>query len=319
MKITSMSKLFIICCILFTGIAVNAQDGVKSRSITSDDFAAQRPDTPRSSRRSRPSKRKRHKYNFVRADRRRATSKPTSSAVKITEIGVTGWRLRPPRAKENGQLLPVIDSNKLRQMWLAERVGIDTTFSAGDKIRFAVESSDVGYLYVFDRETHADGSLGIPYLIFPENSLDDNSVGPGMIVDIPDQRDDVPYFNINPKNPNYSGEMLTVIISPTPITNFKTDRDGKLANSEYLTELEFGTEVELYSRADTADKIFSKSESESTCGSATRRSEQSKAAGKPCGVRSRQLTRDEPLPQSIYRVKGTTGQPAVAFVKLVVR
>lgn len=325
MTINYLAKITLVSFISIAAVnIVSAQDGVKTRNITSDDFGNQRPVRAKTSGpKTVAPKPKRFRYKFVRVDRNAArvkSVKPTSkSAVKITSVGVTMWKMRPPKASETGQFLPVIDDKKMRQMWLAERIGVDTVFTAGDKIRFAIESSEPGYLYVFDRETYSDGSLGAPYLIFPESGLDDNAVGPGMIVDIPDQRDDVPYFNINPKNINYSGEMMTVIISPKPLENFKVDGEGKLANSTELTELEFGTEVELFTREDADDKMFSKAEAESTCGSKSRQSTDGQTDGKPCGIKTRQLTRDEPFPQSIFRVKSTVGQPAVAFVKLAVR
>jgi len=313
---------FLISC--FLGVSLGAaQDGTKTRSITSDDFASQRPATAKVPGRKYP-RAKRYQYKFVRSEKNPVKAKPAqpkptaSNAAKVTDVGVTMWRMRPPKSNEAGQLLPVIDAQKTRQMWFAERVSIDTKFAAGDKIRFAIESSEIGYLYIFDRETYSDGSLGAPYLIFPESPLDDNSVGPGSIVDIPDQRDDVPYFNISPKNANYAGEMMTVIISPTPITDFRTDGDGKLINIEPLSVMEFGTEVELFSRADNADKLFSKTEASATCGSKSRVKSDA-SPGKPCGIKTRQLTRDEPFPQSIFRVKTTAGEPAVAFVRLTVQ
>lgn len=323
MRIGIIAKFFtVICFAAAAANAISAQDGSKSRSITSDDFASQRPAAAKATGKKTQPKAKHFKYKYVRTatnGNKKATPKAAAAKTKITAVGVTMWRLRPPRGNESGQFLPVIDEQKTRQMWLAERVGIDTTFSAGDKIRFAIESSQVGYLYVFDRETFADGTLGQPYLIFPESPLDDNSVAPGVIVDIPDQRDDVPYFNISSKNTGYSGELMTIIISPEPIANFNTDREGKLANSDDLTTLEFGMEAELFSRDDSDDKMFSKAEADAACGSKARQYEKSRTVGKPCGVKTRQLTRDEPFPQSIFQVKSLTNQPAAVFIKLAVK
>jgi Domain of unknown function (DUF4384) len=322
--ISTRSIVAILFAMAFAATSVVAQDGTKTRSITSDDFASQRPARAKTAGRKSAAKPKRYSYKFVRADRnvgRKPTKPKTTTAnspIKITEIGVTMWRLRAPRAGEQGQLFPVVDANKDRKMWLAERVRLDTVFTAGEKVRFAIESSDVGYLYIFDREMHADGSMGAPYMIFPESSLDDNSVAPGIVVDIPDGRDDVPYFNINPKDPNYTGEMITVIVSPKPLTDLEIDETGKLARSDVLTDLEFGTESEVFSRSDSSDKLLSKAEADAMCGPKARH-EEPKVPGKPCGVKTRQLTRDEPFPQSIYRVRSVSGQPAVAFVKLAAK
>ncbi len=313
-----------------------AQEASQTRSITSDDFASQRPPgkvivSKSGVRKTVPATNKRYTYKFVRSDKNavrwnsgtKAPVQKTSTAnlpAKITEIGVTMWKLRPPLASEKGLLmLPVqIDDKGNRQNWLAERINPDTVFKAGDKVRFAVESSTAGYLYVFDRETYSDGTFGEPSLIFPESPSDDASVRPGLLADFPDRATDVPYFNINPKKPKYTGELLTVIISPKPWINIKIDKDGFVKNGDDLIDLEFGADIEIFRRTDTSDKIYSIAESDSSCGVKSRQLEKEKPSEKPCGVSSRQLTREEPLPQSIYRVKGLAGQPAVAFVKLAV-
>jgi len=306
--------------------ALFAQDGVQTRSITSDDFASQRPARTEVATPKKPAaKPKRLVYKYVRSDKNPVRSKPPrklpQGSEKVTEIGVTLWRLRAPRRSEAGSfLLPVLDDNQERKMWLAERVPIDTVFEAGDRVRFAIESSDSGYLYVFGRETYSDGSFGAPYPIFAASRTDTNMVRPGMLFDIPDQREDLPYLKINPKKSNYSGELLTIIVSPKPNAELGLDKKGNLRDGESLSELEFGSDVEIFSRTDTADKIYSKVESEAACGVKTRELVRDKPGNSdPCGTHSRELTREQALPQTIYRIHGLSGRPAVAFVKLAVR
>ena len=204
-------------------------------------------------------------------------------------------------------------------MWTAERVNPETGFQAGDRVRLAIEASDAGYLYVIDSEIYSDGSFGAPYLIFPASTDEDNSVKPGLLVDIPDQTEDLPYFLISPKKDKYEGELLTVIISPKPLTNLKTDKDGKIKNLDELINLEIDAEAEIYSRDDNEDKIYVQAEADAACGAKTRQLTRESSAANPCGTKTRQLTREEPLPQTIYRVKTVAGQPSVAFVKLNVR
>lgn len=292
---------FLICCIGLSTMTLVIGQEPASRSITSDDFVNKR---PAKARQKQP---KRVTYKFVRVPARKPTRPAGATKVKApadklavttTEIGITVWRMRPPRALDTGFLLPVRDENGDKKMWLSERVAPGTVFKLGDKVRFAVESSKPGYLYIFDRETYADGSFGEPTLIFPETEAGNNSVKPGMLVDVPDRGEEWPYFNLSTKKPRYAGELLTIIISPQKLTNLKTDENGKLKGGIDLTDFEFGPEVEIFTRTDTSDRFFSKAESESA---------------------SRSLTRDEPLPQSIYRVKAATGQPAVAFLNLAVR
>ncbi|MEO7538601.1 MAG: hypothetical protein ABIV21_01110 [Pyrinomonadaceae bacterium] len=210
-----------------------AQDGgVQSRSITSDDFSKARPAKMEANagRRSVTVKPRRYTYKFVRVVRQSPKGGKTPVAIgspKVTDIGVTVWRLRAPRTEEAGMfLLPVLDDNKDRKMWLAERVSTDTAFAAGDRVRFAVESSDSGYLYVFGRETYADGSMGSPYPVFAASRTGENLVRPGMLFDIPDQREDLPYLRMNPKQTNYTGELLTVIVSPKPLSGLLVTEEG---------------------------------------------------------------------------------------------
>ena len=327
MMLTATFKL----CTISAFLAVSAPFAlaqVQTRSITSDDFASQRPaKTDPVGKKPVSNKPKSLTYKFIRTDKNvvrvgkpPVKPPPANLPAKVTEIGVTLWRLRPPSQSEAGSfLLPVLDDNQERKMWLAERVSIDTIFEVGDRIRFALESSDSGYLYIFGRETYSDGSIGAPYPIFAASRTDTNMVRPGMLFDIPDQREDLPYLKINPKKPNYTGELLTVIISPKPAADLSVDKSGNLKNGEGLSQLEFGTEVEIFSRTDSADKIFSRAESEASCGVKTRELVRETPGTDPCGTRSRQLSREEALPQTIYRVKGISGHPAVAFIKLAVR
>ncbi len=321
-------SLFLVACSFILGFTsfLLAQDATKTRSITSDDFNSQRPASKASNNkkpRQKPTVR-RANYKFVSQNkkvvRRQNVRKPqnTAKAEKVSEIGVTVWKLRPSRSADNGYKLPVL-VNSLRQMWTAERVGADTLFQAGDRVRLAIESSVSGYLYIINSELFANNGVGEPFLIFPESENQDNSVKPGLLVDIPDQTEDLPYFLINPKKSNYKGELLTIIISPKPLTTLKADKDGKIRNLDELIGLENNTDAEIYSRSDSQDKIYSQTEAESACGAKTRQLTREKSPENPCGAKTRELTREEPLPQTIYRVKTSTGQPVVAFIELNVK
>lgn len=322
-----------IVCGLVLGFAsfFFAQDNTQTRSITSDDFVSQRPTdktaNSKNNRKNTKPKTRRATYKYIRRDKnvsRKKQAQPTTKNTttnkpeKVSEIGVSVWKLRPSRSSDGGYKLPVLVNN-LRQMWTAERVNPDTPFQAGDRVRLAIESSDSGYLYVIDSEIYSDGSFGEPFLIFPAAPGEDNSVKPGLLVDIPDQTEDLPYFLINPKQANYTGELLTVIVSPKPLTNLKIDAGGKIKNTDALIDLETNADAEIFSRNDNQDKIYTQTEAESACGSKSRQLVGEKTTEKPCGVKTRQLTREEPLPQSIYRVKTQAGEPAVAFVKLFVK
>lgn len=307
-------------------VASAAQDGPTSRSVTSNDFAAQRPQRPRAQ--GRPQVRVTPRtYKLTRTEKNVARWKkpkkpvqppPANSPIKVTEIGVTMWKVRPPKSREVGKQIPCKDETGTIRMCIAERVPTDTPFKMGDKVRFAVESSDAGYLYIIDRETFADGTFGDPILLFPESEQDDNQIGPGMLFDLPDQReeDPPPYFLFEKRSKGNSvltGDMLTVIVSPKPLV-FETDKmTGKIKDDDALVAMESVAEVEIFNRTDKADRIFSNAEAEASCGPKTRSLAREKSGSRPC---TRQLFREESAPQALYRVKGQAGQPAVAFVRL---
>ena len=140
-----------------------------------------------------------------------------------------------------------------------------------------------------------------------------------MLFDYPDQNDRYAYLNLDTKKALYAGEVMTIIISPKPLTIMKKDKEGNLKDSEELAALEFGSDVEIFSRSDTADRIYSKTESSSACGVKARELVREKTSGRPCGAAAGQLSRDDAEPQSIYHVKVSPGQPAVAFIKLSVQ
>jgi hypothetical protein len=303
--------------IMISTFSLFAQDGEQTRSITSDDFNRQRPAAKKASTR------KRIDYKLAKrapAVRRKSVAvrnprKPAAKTV-FADIGVTVWKLRPRISSDAGFTLPVQVGARIEQ-WSAERVGADSQFRKGERVRLAIEPSSAGYLYVVDSEILRDGTFGDPYLIFPAGT-EPNRVSPGMLVDIPDQKDELPYFNINPQSDDYRGELLTVIVSPEPIT-FRTDSKGKIASIDELSELEFDADVSIFSRTDDTDKLYTKAEADSSCGAKSRALIREKSTvQKPCGETSRQLTRDEPSPQTIYRVKTSPGRPAVAFVRLEV-
>ncbi len=326
------TRLVIFFFILMTFVmAISAQE---TRSITSNDFVKQRPSAQAASAPNtggnvtaiknigKKPKRAIHKYKLVRGyktPQRKTKTAPPKTATKITDIGITTWKLRPPHASEKDFVpFPVRMDNGETKMWLAERVDAETIFQNSDKVRFAIESSTPGYLYVFNRETRSDGSNGDTKLIFPYSLNDDNSVRSGMLVDIPDQREQWPYFNMRSTNRAYSGELVTVIISSKPLTGFKISPNGKLENEDELANMENGSVAEIYNRDDMDDKIFSKTESDASCGVKKRELAREETPGKPCGTASRELTREEAHPQSIYRIKSDSGKPVVAFFRLTV-
>lgn len=339
-RLTSLHKLNVILIAAFALLIsahspVFAQDETKPRSIDAEDFLKQRPvdgiGTPAKTgggkgKGTKPPAKptQRPKYDLVPKEQKVARVKNNGSrpiaktppksalATKTTEIGVTMWRLREAGSSDTGQKIQ--DEN--RRWWTPVRVGANTIFSEGDKVRIAVESSVPGFLYIIDSEIFANGGYGDPYLIFPAVEAEDNRARPGLLIEIPDKSLNPPYFTINPKDKNYVGELLTVIVSPEPLKNLKIARDGRIEDTENLAFWEENTEVELYAKADGVGEIYTKAEAAAVCDQKTRQLERVKS--EPC-AKTRQLTREEPPPQNIYRVKSAVGQPAVLFVRLSVK
>jgi len=338
MKIKTFYLIIAAVAITFsTSTASNAQnDGPRSRGVTLDALANQRPERPREKgvrpKPVRPKPNPKPRYNPVRTEKNvfkhaNLVAKGPVLPLKVTNIGVTFWKLRPPRSQEIGKELPCEDKLGTMRTCIAERVGPDTTFKIGDQVRFAIESSETGYLYVLDRETYADGKVGQPKLIFPYTAEDEenNEIGPGMLFDIPDQRDDEPYFNIKLDKAGsaaHTGEYISIIISPKPLNIFRPDKDRFVKVTNELVAIETAATVDIFTRTDEDDKLFSAVEAEASCGPTARslvRKSVDNKSDKPCGKMSRQLYRDEAKPQSLYRSTVPTGQPAVAFVRLPVQ
>lgn len=246
----------------------------------------------------------------------------------IEQVGVTMWRLRPPRNTDAGPKLPVKLADDNVQMWTPERISVNTQLRSGDRVRLAIESKRPGYLYVVNSEMYRDGRVGKPFLLFPasiEQDNRDNRVEAGLLVDIPDQLEDLPYFNIKPREPDYAGELLIVIISPRPLEGLQVGEEQEIINEDLLAQWEeqWEADVNLYMKDGGEGEAFTTSEQKAACGAKSRQLVREKprtqnADSTPCGAKSRRLTREEPLPQSIYRVSVPKDQPIIIPVRISV-
>jgi hypothetical protein len=140
-----------------------------------------------------------------------------------TDLGVTFWRLRdakpadPPEAKER---IAVRRHNVDQQAEMTpERADPAAEFADGELLRLSVEVPVEGYLYIIDREQYVDGTTSAPYLIFPsQQDVGKNDKGvPGRLLFVPNEKDDFELKRIDPGSPTKAAELLTVILSPTPL------------------------------------------------------------------------------------------------------
>lgn len=219
----------------------------------------------------------------------------------VAQLGITIWRLRPSGSSDTEARMLIREKGKPSQ-WVPERVEADTTFQEGDHVRLSIESPRTGYLYVIDRELFSDGSLGAAMLIYPWADMrsGDNQMRPGKLVDIPGQEDDPSYFTARPSSPNQVGEILTIIVTSSPLDLPISDKPFQISNVALAKwEKMWGGQSERF-------------EMEGGAGEAWTRQEQQASARKG----TRQLTRDDPAPQTIYRVSAADNKALLVNIRL---
>lgn len=265
--------LFSFILVLLAGVGIHptirAQDEIP-RDIVSHDFLTNRP--------SKPKSRKDPKKTW--STYRPAAITTNQSDKSRLQIGVTIWKLEPVTTGFPAGQRSIYEVNRNKSEWIPRRVEADAQFSEGDSLRLSIESPRAGYLYVVNRDWLADGSFGETNLIFPMED-EDNRLEAGKLIDIPGHGE-VP-FRATPK-PNQSGELLTFIVTSSPLPLQLTKQPLPISRTQ-LTEWEekWGAEADRF---------------EMNGGVGQARTKEEQLAASPHGAR--QLTRDDPLPQTIY-------------------
>ena len=307
-----LSKILFAFVLITLSQSISAQteeqdDGLSKRDATANVFLNNRPSGVKTT-----TTQKRYRKGVVKKPRKIKPSpyKPPVKEAPIQQLGVTMWRLRNEKSGEAGARLLIQGSgSKL----VAQRVSIETLFLPKDKVRLSIESPVSGYLYVFDRELGkgckiTDGKLdkdcryGEPYMIFPTLSTrnGDNRVSAGMLVEIPAQTDDPFYFEITPQSDDYSGEFLTVIVSPTKLPNLEAQNGPVKISTATIEKWEDDWEEDTVAdELETPEGLYTVSE-------------QQAGAGK------KNLTQNDPPPQTRFAFKVTKGKPfLISFPMLV--
>jgi len=221
--------------------------------------------------------------DFVK-NRRKGTAKPRSRLYRLTSsprtrlanesdsdiwpIGVTIWKLQRERSRQLERV--------------SRRVEADTKFHEGDLLRISIESPLGGYLYIVDRDWFTNGSGGETNLIFPVRG-EDNRLEPGKLVDIP--AEDEASFTATPKT-NQAGEMLTIIVTLSPLQLPLSNDPLSITDTQLSNwERRWGAITDRYEMNDGVGL--------------TRTIEEQQAA---TTGGTRQLTRNDPSPQTIYRL-----------------
>lgn len=223
-----------------------------------------------------------------------------SAPVKGTLVGVTVWSFRASKPADTREVRALVHEGDDDVELTPERVAADQPLAQGQKLRIGIEVSKAGYLYVIDRDEYADGSKGDPFLIFPARNImgGNNKVGPGMLVEIPAASDRVPYFTMKRSKPNQTKEVLTILISPTPIPGLMVAGRQQL-DEKQLADWEKQWRVKSYQLGDakTQGQTYTVAEKQAASGA------------KP-------LSKDDPLPQLMYRLDTRTGEAGMMDLPL---
>ena len=214
---------------------------------------------------------------------------------EYARVGVTIWRLQIDGSKGFDQVG--------EEFQTLEQVEADTPLAIGSNVRLGIESlSHDGYLYIVNREQFTVDSYGTPRLIFPTKRTRDgnNRVRMNERVLIPRRPS---YFRIRPSSTGKEqiGEVLTIIVSPTPL---------KLPAS--LGEQPMILSEELFKEWESLWSVpFDQLEMEGGARETVRTKDLSQI-----GEEAQQLFDGDPEPQTVYRALIKRGSPLLVTVPL---
>ena len=278
---------FVLLCLITGSLVVAQKSDETTRKLWDTAYIAP------AGRKSTAPRRSRSKYRIA------TPNVPIDNVVPESVVGVTIWRLRPAGRADSGERIIVHDADAAKE-YVPERISANTKLNAGDRVRISVEAARSGYLYVIDREQYADGTLGEPILIFPTTRTlnGDNQVSVGKLAELPAQEDSPPFFTIRRSRPDHVAEMLSVLVTPTPLEGVEiSDKPQKLTAAQ-VTKWE-------QSWSNSVGRLDME-----TVGQAWTRDEKDAA-----GTNTRALTASAPAPQMLfYRPRLKTND--AMFVKL---
>jgi hypothetical protein len=273
--------------------AAFAQQLDTTRDLWDTAFVQKRPPAKTITKRTQPVK-----YRIVSKSIAPSTAdRKGASAV----VGVTIWRLRPSKQTDDQSVRQLVHQEG---EWTPERVTAGAPLGEGSRVQLTIESPRKGYLYVLDREIYADKTFGEAYLIFPTLSLNDgdNKVDAGRIVEIPSSGDKPPYYTLKRSRADHDGEALTVIVSEKPLPGLTIGRNAQNISTEQFAKYEkqWGAMTQQL-------------ELEKGAGTAMTKAEKAAASGQG------NLTQEDSMPQTIYRVVTRPDQPLLITIPLSIR
>ena len=250
------------------------------------------------------------KANYSRP--KRPLTKPQAEMANkgASAVGVTVWRLRPSAAKDAVEIRDLVQQGggQATQEVTPERVAMDTSLTEGQMVRLTIESLRTGYLYVINRPHYADGKYGDPYLIFPTQRMGvSNLVTAGQTIRIPAPNANPDYFVLE-RGKSREGELqvseeLIVVVKPEPFESFRTPPADRMLLTQPSVEAlieKYKADVEESNLQDQAGKYITMIE---------------KLASKDMSIR---LSRDDPYPQTLYRLAVKPDEPMLVRFELKV-
>lgn len=257
--------LILISVVSIQLVAVSGPQEEIPRSIVSDDFVKNRPRSKSRSKAKGYPRKNSDIYELASSPRRRREGESSSDTL---ELGLTIWKLQPERSRQLERV--------------ARRVEAHTNFHEGDLLRLTIESPRAGYLYVINRDWFTEGGAGETNLIFPVHG-EDNRLKAGKLIDIP-AADEEP-FRATPKA-NQAGELLTIIVTSAPLTLPLSKDPLPITNAQLIDwEKKWSAMTDRYEMRDGAGQTRTIGEQQASASKGTR-----------------QLTRDDPGPQTLFRL-----------------
>ncbi|HZS05763.1 MAG TPA: DUF4384 domain-containing protein [Blastocatellia bacterium] len=236
----------------------------------------------------------------VKADPTSGQPSPIQESAGEPMVGITIWRVRLATARDGGEAVRFLRPRKRDGRpanHILERIDEGQPVPAGASIRFGMEISEPGYLYIVDQEEYAGKGPGPPMLIFPNIHSRNNAVTPGRLIEIP--TDPEVDFEVEVK-PGQTGEVLTLLVSPEPVDlAIGPDEMTPLSEETFANwKGKWGVKVERIKVGNSAGRPYTKTE---------------KAAASD---RDRPLTQGDPLPHTIYKVAARPGDPIMLSLRL---
>lgn len=108
---------------------------------------------------------------------------------------------------------------------------------------------------------------------------------------------------MQPSRPDQTAEVLTILITPDPLPGLRIRRDPlRLTTDEVAAwEKRWGAKVQRLEARGQTGKSYTKAEKEAATD------------------RTRLLTHDEPLPQTMYRLETKPGEPMLLNISLKIQ